>query len=517
MSFLLIELAQNYFLGSTVRQTSTAFGESEPSTRAGLQSMVPLVLGGLLVHARRPGGAAELATLAQQMYNRGLLGDLSELLAGLQRSPDSAHAADMMHTLLGSDHPATLASISQQAGLRPESARNLLSVVVAVVLSLLGRLVAQQNLGVTGLAIYLVSQRESIRHAVSSLPSEVGSPLVDLLSDSTRTTATIVARASDVTESPAVLPIPAAALSTEPSATRTGLAQPPFTSPTTTENRAGRGQDTAIPRQEPLLPGTPATDSRPATGGAQPSSHPTAAAERLEVRPPLPAARPPAARPPTRWPWLLLLLGVTLLSYFGVTYLKQRGLVQPARVGAAAPVRVVTRVSPPATGYYEGATDRYYYDPGPSVRLQLPTGRTLQVGENSTEAQLFYLLTGDAKARPDKNQAGICLDRVSFKVGTSTLTASSQAQVTNLVALLQAYPNAQLKVGGFTDNQGRAEANLLLSADRANAVRRALLSQAIAPSQLAAQGYGQTHPLVSNATREGRAKNRRVAILLLKK
>lgn len=511
MSFLLLELAQNYFLGSTVRQISTAFGESEPSTRAGLQSMVPLVLGGLLVHARRPGGAAELATQAQQMYNRGLLGDLGELLAGLQRSPDSAYAADTMHTLLGSDHPAALASISQLAGLRPESAHNLLRVVVAVVLSLLGRLVAQQNLGVVGLAIYLVSQRESIRHAVSSLPSEVGSPLADLLSDSTRTTVTTAARASDLIDRPAVLPIPGAALSTEPSATRPGLVQPPFTIPATAEERAGRDQDTAIPRQEPLRPGTPATDSRPATGGAQPSSHPTAAAERLEGRPTLPAAHPPA-----RWPWLLLLLGVTLLSYFGVTYLNQRGLVQPAGVGAA-PVRVVTRGSPPATGYYEGATDKYYYDPGPSVRLPLPTGRTLHVGENSTEAQLFYLLTGDAKARPDKNQTGICLDRVSFKVGTATLTASSQAQVNNLVALLQAYPNARLTVGGFTDNQGRPEANLLMSADRANAVRRALLSQAIAPSQLAAQGYGQTHPLVSNATREGRAKNRRVAIFLLKK
>jgi hypothetical protein len=344
MSLLLLELAQNYFLGSTVRQTSTAFGESEPSTRAGLQSLVPLVLGGLLVHARRPGGAAELVTLAQQMYNRGLLGDLSELLARLQRSPDNAPAADMLHTLLGRDHPATLARISQQAGLRPESARNLLSVVVAVVLSLLGRLVAQQNLGVIELSSYLVRQRESIRQAVSSLPSEVGSPLVDLLSDSTRTMATIVASASDLPERPAVLPIPAAALSTEPNAARTGRTQPPVTGPTTTEDRAGRGQDPAIPRQEALRPGTPATDSWPATGGAQPSSHPTAA-DRPEVRPPLPAARPPAARPLTRWPWLLLLLGVTLLSYFGVTYLKQRARIPPTKVGTAAPVRAVTRDS----------------------------------------------------------------------------------------------------------------------------------------------------------------------------
>jgi OOP family OmpA-OmpF porin len=58
---------------------------------------------------------------------------------------------------------------------------------------------------------------------------------------------------------------------------------------------------------------------------------------------------------------------------------------------------------------------------------------------------------------------------------------------------------------------------LLLSADRANAVRQALLQQALAPNRVTAQGYGQTHPLVSNATPAGRAQNRRMAILLLKK
>jgi OOP family OmpA-OmpF porin len=191
--------------------------------------------------------------------------------------------------------------------------------------------------------------------------------------------------------------------------------------------------------------------------------------------------------------------------------------VHPASIRAAASFRVAPRGSSSATGYYEEATDKYYYDLGPAVRLPLPTGSTLQVGANSTEAQLFYLLTQNAQARPDSAQAGICLDRVSFNPGTATLTATSQTQVTNLAALLQAYPAARLKVGGFTDTQGPAQANLLRSADRANAVRQALLHHGLAPSRIAAQGYGSAHPLVSNATRAGRAQNRRVAILLLKK
>lgn len=514
MSLILLELAQNYFLGSTVRQTSIAFAESEPSISAGLQSVVPLVLGGLLVHAQRPGGAAELITLAQQLYGRGLLGDLSELLAGLQRSPamDSVPAADMMHAVLGSDYPGVIASISQQAGLRLETVRQLLSVVVAVVLSLLGRLIAQQNLSAAGLASYLESQRESIRNAVSTLPGEVGSSLADLLSGSART-AKIVAKASDATDRSASLATPRADLAPEPKAASPGLVQPTTPIPAPAEGSAGPEQSAALPRQAELLPSAPAIASRVEATEEQSGSRPAT----ISVPVP-PAGRPalPTPRSPKRWLWLLTLLAVALLGYFGMVYFKQRQLAQPARVAAPAPVEVATRASTPATGYYEVATDRYYYDPGPSVRLQLPAGRVLQVGDNSAEAQLFYLLTGSTKARPDTAQAGICLDRVSFDIGTARLTAASQAQITNLAALLQAYPNAQLKVGGFTDNQGRSEANLLLSTDRANAVRKALLRQVPAPNRIAAQGYGQTHPLVSNATRAGRAQNRRVAILLLK-
>ncbi|MGI4832315.1 MAG: OmpA family protein [Janthinobacterium lividum] len=149
--------------------------------------------------------------------------------------------------------------------------------------------------------------------------------------------------------------------------------------------------------------------------------------------------------------------------------------------------------------------------------LLLPSGNKLQVGENTAEAQLFYLLTGSPQAWPDPAQAGTLLGQVYFAAGAATPIATSQAQLAKLVVLLQAFPRAQLKLGGFTDNQESAEASLLLSADRANAVRNALLAQGVSPSRVAAQGYGQTHPLTTNDTQAGRAQNRRVAMLLTKK
>jgi OOP family OmpA-OmpF porin len=516
MRLLLLELAQNFFLGSTLRQTSSGIGESEPSVQAGLQSMVPLVGGGLLVQAQRPGGAAEVARLAQQLYRRGLLTDLSELLVGLQRSPaaDSSVAADMLHTLLGSTHSAILASISQQAGLRLESARRLLSIVVAVLLGLLGRLADEQDLDAAKLANYLESQRDAIRQAVSNLPGDVGSSLLDLLSSSSRTTAKIVANASDPAEHPTVVPMPEAPLPAESLAASPILMHPISSPAPHVESRAcrdqNRGQNTAGSSPQTLSGAGGTTTNQSPTSGEQVASH---SAAHPPVRP-----TPPVNRPLKRWLWLLALLGVALLAYVGVRSRMLHRQLPPTPSKVAAPARVAPQGIPAAaTGYYEVVTDKYYYDPGPAVQLHLPTGRTLQVGAHSAEAQLFYTLTDDTQARPDKAQAGICLDRVSFTAGTATLTTYSQQQLTNLGTLLQAYPTARLKVGGFTDNKGRAEANLLLSADRANAVRKALLGQAIAPSRVAAQGYGPTHPLVSNATHAGRAQNRRVAILLLNK
>jgi len=187
---------------------------------------------------------------------------------------------------------------------------------------------------------------------------------------------------------------------------------------------------------------------------------------------------------------------------------------------AAAPARLPDSAAHAAapTGHYEAATGTYLYAVGANTTLRLPTGTSLTVGDHSIEAQLWQLLTDSTQSlTASKNVSGIPLDRVYFDSGNATLTAASQAQLANLAVLLTAFPRATLKFGGFTDDQGPAEANLLLSADRANAVRNTLVAQGVAPTRLAAQGYGQTHPVASNATPVGQAQNRRVAVLLTSK
>ena len=73
-----------------------------------------------------------------------------------------------------------------------------------------------------------------------------------------------------------------------------------------------------------------------------------------------------------------------------------------------------------------------------------------------------------------------------------------------------------LEVAGYTDNTGDAALNLALSQQRAEAVREALIKYGADPDTLVAKGYGEADPIASNATAEGRLKNRRIEYHVLK-
>lgn len=115
------------------------------------------------------------------------------------------------------------------------------------------------------------------------------------------------------------------------------------------------------------------------------------------------------------------------------------------------------------------------------------------------------------------------LDHVLFDSGEAALKAEGQEVLRRLAAVLAAHTNRAIHVIGHTDNvpiragaRGRFASNWELSTARATAAVRFLHEQAgVNPKQLGALGYGEFHPVADNATPEGRAKNRRIAVVVL--
>ena len=82
-----------------------------------------------------------------------------------------------------------------------------------------------------------------------------------------------------------------------------------------------------------------------------------------------------------------------------------------------------------------------------------------------------------------------------------------------MAAILKAYPQMTLEIGGFTDNAGPAAASKKLSAERAETVKAMLVNLDVAAGRLAAAGYGPAQPVcAANDTEECKARNRRIAV-----
>jgi outer membrane protein OmpA-like peptidoglycan-associated protein len=102
---------------------------------------------------------------------------------------------------------------------------------------------------------------------------------------------------------------------------------------------------------------------------------------------------------------------------------------------------------------------------------------------------------------------------IYFNTGSAVLLPESQPALRNIAQTVLQSKQPVLDIEGHTDNVGTAQLNLDLSQKRAQAVRQALVAQfGVPPGRLTATGFGLAHPVESNDTVEGRARNRRVEL-----
>ncbi|WP_407404913.1 DUF937 domain-containing protein [Chryseobacterium sp.] len=109
-------------------------------------------------------------------------------------------------------------------------------------------------------------------------------------------------------------------------------------------------------------------------------------------------------------------------------------------------------------------------------------------------------------------------DHVNFKMGSSKeLEANSQGQLDNLLAILKAFPDAKVKIGGYTDKVGDEANNVKLSKERAEFIKNWLSSKGVGAQVLGADGYGSEFATVAtSASDEERAVDRKMSVRFAK-
>ena len=189
-------------------------------------------------------------------------------------------------------------------------------------------------------------------------------------------------------------------------------------------------------------------------------------------------------------PWLIPLLALGAAVLVGLGWL----LVRPAAV------RETTVASRPA---------------GRMTELALPDGIKISVPEGSFNYSLDQWLAGNSDTTVPKR---FVFDNLNFETGSTQLTADSVPTVVSLVAIMKAYPNVAVRLEGYTDNTGDADANKKLSLDRAVAVKDMMVKDGIAEARIiGTNGYGPEKPIASNDTEEGRAENRRTELVVARR
>lgn len=100
-----------------------------------------------------------------------------------------------------------------------------------------------------------------------------------------------------------------------------------------------------------------------------------------------------------------------------------------------------------------------------------------------------------------------------FDSGKSTLYPGAEDKLREVAAVLNRYPRTSIEIVGHTDTRGGEVSNQSLSERRAAAVREVLVRDGVDPQRMSARGVGETRPIATNDTPEGRAKNRRVELI----
>lgn len=205
----------------------------------------------------------------------------------------------------------------------------------------------------------------------------------------------------------------------------------------------------------------------------------------------------PVATPRDRWRTAVMPVGLALLFGAGVLLVY---LVNPPHQTLALPTPANTAASARA--------------PTPELAAARQRITDLEATLANLRARYQAYAALGVQFRPRGLVVILGEPELQFAPAKSDLPGTLPASLTQLAALLAQEPGLQVEIEGYTDSKGSAAANLTLSAERAAALKAALVKLGCAPERIQVKGLGAVHPVADNRTPEGRSRNRRFEVYL---
>lgn len=138
--------------------------------------------------------------------------------------------------------------------------------------------------------------------------------------------------------------------------------------------------------------------------------------------------------------------------------------------------------------------------------------------EQTTEKTIYLTKAKDISFQNKKVEVGkaITLNNIQFKVSSAELNAEGKTELNKVVALMTENPRIEIELSGHTSSEGTPEGNTQLSQSRVQSCKNYLISKGIDEGRISAIGYGPSKPIADNSSEEGRIKNRRVEMRIVK-
>lgn len=205
-----------------------------------------------------------------------------------------------------------------------------------------------------------------------------------------------------------------------------------------------------------------------------------------------------------------------------------------AQQTAPIEVAVLNESNKPYAGdkiFFVGQTNKKTYsgitDSNGKFLIQLPAGDVYDIKIMSIGDELEYNTLEIPALRPgeffEKMELTIMyeaattynLSNLQFESGKSVIKPESYPLLTDLIEIMKLKGSMKIEIAGHTDSDGDADANQLLSKQRADAVKNHLISKGISAERIKTIGYGESRPIADNASPQGKAMNRRTEIRTL--